>query len=80
MAEIEILSIVSGVLGLLLVVSETIGWSACRYNSITEFFYDITTVLTGTKDPIREPATPPPTRSGSLNIIEVAEDKNRWIP
>lgn len=77
MAEIEILSIVSGVLGLLLVISETIGWSACRYNSITEFFYDITTVLTVSKNPERDPPrTPPP----SLNIIEVAENKNRWIP
>lgn len=35
--EIEILTIVSAVLGLLLTVSEILAWSTCKYNSITQF-------------------------------------------
>jgi len=34
---LKVMSIVSGVLALLLTISETLAWSKCKWNSITEF-------------------------------------------
>jgi len=40
MVEAEWLVLVNGIIGLLLVISEIIGWSNCQSNSITEYLFE----------------------------------------
>ena len=40
MEETDLLMLTNGILVLLLVLSELIGWSQCKVNSITEYCHD----------------------------------------
>lgn len=41
MDEIEKLALSNGIISLLLVLSEFLGWSTCKHNSISEYLFNL---------------------------------------